>query len=272
MTVGILHPGAMGASIGGACRDDVIWCVAGRSDATRSRARTAGFREVDTLAELVSVSDVVVSVCPPAAAVDVADAIAVLGFDGIYVDANAVAPDTARAVGERFAQFVDGGIIGPPVHQPGTTRLYLAGDRAAEVARHWAGSSLDVRPIDGPPGSASALKAAYAGWTKGSAALLLAVRALARAERVESALLEEWAISQPDLSDRSLASAGAVAPKGWRFAGEMDEIAAAFAADGLPDGFHAAAADVYQRLADWKDDTSASPDAVIDSLLRSPGE
>jgi hypothetical protein len=88
---------------------------------------------------------------------------------------------------------------------------------------------------------------AYAAWTKGTAALLLAARALARAEGVEEALLAEWAISQPGLADRWTGAARSAAAKGWRWIAEMEEIAAAMAAAGLPEGFHRAAAEVYRR-------------------------
>jgi Domain of unknown function (DUF1932) len=91
------------------------------------------------------------------------------------------------------------------------------------------------------------VKMAYASWTKGSAALLLAARALARAEGVEEALLAEWGISQPGLAERSAGSARAAAAKGWRWVAEMEEIAETMAAAGLPDGFHHAAAEVYRR-------------------------
>ena len=97
------------------------------------------------------------------------------------------------------------------------------------------------------PTAASAVKMSYAAWTKGTAALLLAVRTLAAEERVEDTLLAEWALSQPSLADRSRAAARSAATKGWRWVGEMEEIAAAMAAAGLPGGFHQAAADMYRR-------------------------
>ena len=89
---------------------------------------------------------------------------------------------------------------------------------------------------------------AYASWTKGSAALLLAARALARAEGVEETLLAEWGISQPGLDERSAGAAGSAAAKGWRWIAEMEEIAATMAAAGLPEGFHQAAAEIYRRF------------------------
>jgi len=92
----------------------------------------------------------------------------------------------------------------------------------------------------------------YAAWTKGTAALLLAIRAVARDLGVEDALLAEWDRTQPDLRARSEAATGSV-PKAWRFVGEMKEIAATFAAAGYPDGFALAAAEIYSRLAEFKD-------------------
>jgi 3-hydroxyisobutyrate dehydrogenase-like beta-hydroxyacid dehydrogenase len=128
---------------------------------------------------------------------------------------------------------------------PGSTRLYLSGPRAAEAAALFGGTAVDARVVP-PPGSASAVKMAYASWTKGSAALLLAARALARAEGVEPVLLEEWGLSQPGLEKRWDGADGAAKAKGWRWVGEMEEIAAAMAAAGLPEGFHQAAAEIYR--------------------------
>jgi len=214
-----------------------------------------------------------VSVCPPHAALDVARAVAARRFAGTYVDANAVSPATARnigaVVGSAGATFVDGGIVGPPPHRPGTTRLYLSGPEAGRAAAAFAGSPLAVITLDGPPGAASALKMAYAAWTKGSAALLMAVRALAAAEQVGDALLREWAQSQPDLTARSEAAAKGSASKAWRWIGEMEEIAATFAAAGLPDGFHRAAAEVYQRLARYKNAAAPPPLAEVAAVLAS---
>src|SRR6185437_13139469 len=144
------------------------------------------------------------------------------------------------------ASYVDGGIVGPPPVVPGSTRLYLSGPRAAEVQALFGGTDVDARVVP-PPGTASAVKMAYASWTKGSAALLLSARALARAEGVEPVLLEEWGMSQPGLDKRWDGADRAAAAKGWRWVAEMEEIAATMAAAGLPEGFHQAAAEIYGR-------------------------
>jgi 3-hydroxyisobutyrate dehydrogenase-like beta-hydroxyacid dehydrogenase len=251
LTVGLLHPGEMGAALGAVLRGrrtPVLWASEGRSAETARRAEDAGLEDAGTVDELVRSSGVILSVCPPHAALDVARS--VLGFTGIYVDANAISPASAHAVADTVARVVDGGIIGPPPRSPGTTRLYLSGVEADSVAELFAGTDVDARIVSEEVGAASAVKMTYAAWTKGTAALLLAVRSLARSEGIESTLLEEWALSLPELPDRSVQAAASAATKGWRWVGEMEEIAATFAAAGLPDGFHLAAADVYRAISD----------------------
>jgi 3-hydroxyisobutyrate dehydrogenase-like beta-hydroxyacid dehydrogenase len=249
--VGVLHPGEMGAAVAGGLRDrgeTVLWASAGRSRATAERAQAAGLEDAGDIGELCRRCEILLSICPPHAAVDVARAAG--GFTGIYVDANAIAPGTTRAIAELQPRFVDGGIVGPPPHEPGTTRLYLSGGEAEEIAALFAATSLDVRVVSADPGAASALKAAYAGWTKGSAALLLTVRELARAEGVEDALLDEWRLSIPKLEERIAGAERSARRKGWRWIGEMEEIAQGMAAHDLPTGFHEAAAEVFRRTAE----------------------
>jgi len=245
--VGILHPGEMGAAVGAALRErgvSVLWASAGRSPATVERAKAAGLEDTGDLGAVCRRSEVLLSICPPHAAVAVAQAAA--GFAGTYVDANAIAPETARAIASVHPRFVDGGIVGPPPTRPGTTRLYLSGEEAERIAELFAGTNVDARAITG---SASALKAGYAGWTKGSAALLLTVRELARAEGVEDALLEEWRLSIPELEERLAGAERSARRKGWRWIGEMEEIAHSMDAQDLPTGFHEAAAEVFRRAA-----------------------
>ena len=165
---------------------------------------------------------------------------------------------------------MDGGIIGPPP-RPGAdpdggdgTRLYLSGERAAEVASLFAGTPVGAL-IVGAPGAASAVKMAYAAWTKGTAALLLAARALAEAENMADPLLAEWARSQPALPGRLEGAACSAVAKGWRWDAEMTEIAASMAAAGLPDGFHLAAAEIFRRSP--RLDPAAAADAAPGDIV-----
>jgi 3-hydroxyisobutyrate dehydrogenase-like beta-hydroxyacid dehydrogenase len=248
----------MGAAVGRCLTGagyEVLWASEGRGPQTAARARDAGLTDAGTPAEVAERADVIFSICPPHAALDVAWA--VQGFGGLFVDANAISPASAREVAlmveEGGATYVDGGIIGlpPPPSPPpvagGHTRLYLSGGDAQTVRRLFDGTSLDARVIGSGAWAASSIKMAYAAWTKGTAALLLATRALASAEGVEDALLAEWAMSQPSLEDRSRAAADSATLKGWRWVAEMEEIAASMAAAGLPDGFHQAAAEIFRR-------------------------
>ena len=241
----------MGAAVGACLAEaghDVFWASAGRSRDTATRARAAGLTDVGSVAELVARSDVVFSICPPDRALELATSIG--AFRGVLVDANAIAPATAERIAATIgATYVDGGIIGPPPAERGTTRLYLSGDGAGAVASLFTSTRLDARTLAaGGPTGASALKMAYAAWTKGSAAMLVAIERAAAALDVSTALHDEWALSQPGLERRSEAAGAAAVEKGWRWTGEMREIAATLGAAGVPAGFHAAAAEVFSAF------------------------
>ena len=236
MIVGLLHPGEMGSAVGLVLQGnghEVVWASEGRSEATRARA--ASFRDAGTVSALADAAELILSICPPHAALDVAHDLA--GFDGVYVDANAISPMHAAEIAALHPRFVDGGIVGGPPNEPGTT-LYLSGSGAASVAVLFVGSDLEPRVV----ANASALKMAYAAWSKGSAAMLLAIHDVARHFDVE----EEWRLAAPELAERLPQAERAAATKGWRWIGEMEEIADTFAAAGQPDGFHRSAARVYR--------------------------
>ena len=277
-TIGLLHPGEMGAAVGRCLVEQghtVLWVPPGRGPATAHRAAAAGLTEAASLDDLTGRSEVILSVCPPQAARAVAESVTGAGFRGRYVDANAIAPQTVRALAEVVtkagAGFTDGGIIGLPP-KPGSASgpsFYLSGDGAAEVVALFDGTPVRAEVVDGGVGAASAVKLAYAAWTKGSAALLLAARALARAERVEGTLMAEWGVSQPALGRRAELAARSAATKGWRWDAEMTEIATAMAGAGLPGGFHQAAAEIF-RCAPTADPAALSdmaPGDVIELVL-----
>jgi|SRR5438093_6693852 len=159
-TIGLLHPGEMGAAVGGVLRDRgqrVVWASEGRSAETRKRAEEAGLEDAGSVEELVRRSEVILSVCPPHAALEVAASVA--GFEGVFVDANAIAPATAREAEAVIVAgggvCVDGGIIGPPPRADVTTRLYLSGAEADSIPGLFAESVLDARVLSGEVGTAS---------------------------------------------------------------------------------------------------------------------
>jgi 3-hydroxyisobutyrate dehydrogenase-like beta-hydroxyacid dehydrogenase len=269
-SIGLLHPGEMGAGIGAALVSagyEVRWASAGRRPSSRRRAEAAGLIDVGSVEAIAGTCDLVMSVCPPAAALDVARQAS--GFEGLYLDANAIAPGTARevvrAIESQGGRYVDGGIIGSPPAPGHVTHLYLSGPAAPEVREVFVKTPIDAQVISGGPAAASALKMCYAAWSKGTTALLLDVRALAAAEGVEGDLLAAWKGSVPDLGARSLTAAQQAAAKGWRWVGEMEEIAATFRSAGLPDGFHRAAAEVYRRPA--RDEEASADAATLGKVL-----
>ena len=215
-TIGLVHPGEMGAAVGAALHaggHTVLWAAEGRSTATVRRAERAGLQNAGNMGELARRAEIMLSVCPPHGAAELARSFA--GFGGIYVDANAVSPRTSQAISSQFNRFVDGAIIGVPAHTKGLIRVYLSGPEANKVADLFSGTIVDACVVSTETGTASALKMAYAAWTKGSTALLLGVQALALVEGIQEALLREWSISQPHLREQSSRAATSAVHKGW---------------------------------------------------------
>ena len=270
-SVALLHPGDMGASVG-ACLTgrgiEVGWYGLERSPSSHERAKLAALKCHTSLETLIADSDVILSICPPANAADVAQLVCPHLSDKLYVDGNAISPRKAERIAALVenagAHYVDGGIIGPPVKEGSSTRLYLSGTYAATVARMFDHSLLEVHILEQSAFAASTLKMCFAAWSKGSSALLLNVAALAAENGQLETLLEQWRNSSPALLERLPRDASRNAPKAWRFVDEMLEISQTFADAGLNQEFHSAAADVYQRLAKFKGVTS---DDVLEEVL-----
>jgi len=250
--VGLLFPGEMGALVGAAVDGDVLWTSEGRSEATRRRAEEAGFRDVGSVAELVARSEIVLSICPPAIAEEVASAVLGSGFDGLLVEANAIAPARVERIAE-LGRCVDGSIIASS-----GVNFYLSGDPddLAEVARLFPAGDVNAIPLEGGIGAASALKMAFGGWNKIGVALAAQAYAIARAYGVADALAGE-----------GVESRGIVRGSGraWRWAPEMEEVAATCAALGLPEGIPHAAAELFSRWEAHRDHP-AGLDRLLDDL------
>jgi 3-hydroxyisobutyrate dehydrogenase-like beta-hydroxyacid dehydrogenase len=272
MTIALLHPGEMGAAVG-ACLVSrgvrVVWASEKRSSASRNRADCAGFEDAGSLENALAASDAALSICVPSGALDLARQVAATNFRGIYVDANAISPAHSREIGclveNAGARFVDGGIIGLPPTPSRIVRLYMCGPAAPALAGLFAGSQTDAIVMDGQIGAASALKMCYAAWSKGETALLGIIRALARYEGVDETLMKEWRDSMPGIAEQSEHIAQR-ARKAWRWAGEMEEIAASFDAANVPSGF-LANAEVYRRLAGFKDSAELPSSEEVSACL-----
>jgi 3-hydroxyisobutyrate dehydrogenase-like beta-hydroxyacid dehydrogenase len=262
----------MGACIAQSALDsgcDVFWASEERGSMTRQRASRAGLVDLGTIERLCDECAVVLSVCPPEFAADVAEAIAATGFTGIFADLNAVAPQRKAAFATRMRgqriRFADGGIIGVPTRTRGETTLFLSGEAAHEVAACFANGAIGARVLPGEAGRASALKILFAAYNKGSIALYACLYAAAR----QYGVLDEL---QGQFAQRGVALAAVdgqilrAAPKAWRWIAEMDEISAALEAVNMPGDFHRAAAAVYERLARFKDTGRLELSDVLSSV------
>jgi 3-hydroxyisobutyrate dehydrogenase-like beta-hydroxyacid dehydrogenase len=232
--VGLLFPGSMGAPVGGAVRAEVLWASEGRSETTARRAAEAGLVDVGSVEELVRSSEIVLSICPPAIAEEVAEHVAALGFEGLFVDANAISPQRMERIAGLLPNVVDGSILG----REGS--FYLSGEPGSveQVAALFEGSEVRAIPLAAEIGAASALKMAYGGWNKIGVALAAQAHAIARAYGVTEAL-EHEGIAGSRVEQ--------LAPRAWRWGPEMEEVADTAAALGLPDGMGRGAAELYAR-------------------------
>lgn len=253
----------MGSAMGASWRaggTDVVTCVDGRSARTRELVEQAGLRTVPHPAEVTG-ADLVVSIVPPdharAAARSIAETAQVAGTHPLVADLNAIAPSTAALIGETLRQagldFVDGSISGPPPHprRQRATRLYLSGERAAEIgaiANPW----TDTFVLGGEVGQASALKMCTASVYKGTNALIMQALLTAAANGVVEQVLADFSRTWPDTVPGWPLDIALAASKSARYVGEMREIARAQAAVGLPAEVFEGVAAAYERAAETR--------------------
>ncbi len=258
-TVAIISPGEMGCAVGSALKSgglDVIACLAGRSPLTRKRAEDAGFQDVPSIEDLLGKADLVLSIVPPASALgiarEVASAMKSSGHTPPYVECNAISPNSTRHAGEAIskagADYIDGGIVGPPPGKGKPPRFYVSGERAGLMTA-LDGKGIDVRPIGNEIGRASGLKMCYASLTKGTLALQTAVLIVAEALGLTSELQKELLSSREAVYRQIESGAQRLPSVSARYIGEMEEIAATYSAAGVTPKFHQGALDVYRHLA-----------------------
>ncbi|MGW0538033.1 DUF1932 domain-containing protein [Streptomyces sp. NPDC003032] len=250
----------MGAAVGAqatAAGHRVLWVSADRSSASRERAEQAGLVPAASLSEALSESDVVLSLCPPHAAEQVASSVASYDYREIYVEANAISPQRTQRITSNMppeCTVLDGAIIGPPPASGRTARLYLAGPASAvgQLAKAFAATSVQVREAGMELGSASALKMAFAGYQKAARVLAGVAHALADTHGVAELLTAEAeAMPANILADPDYLPS--VAARAWRWAPEMEEIEEALKAASLPTEFASAAATVMKHWEAGKD-------------------
>jgi 3-hydroxyisobutyrate dehydrogenase-like beta-hydroxyacid dehydrogenase len=265
----------MGAGVGERLTENgctVLTLLDGRSAASVARAQKAGMRAAKP-AEIAA-ADMILSIVPPgdapALAEQLAPALRATNGKPVYVDCNAISPDTvariATVIGATGCAFVDGGIIGGPPRagQPGPV-FYLSGEAADRVPPLATG--LRIKLLTGPAGQASALKMSYAGLTKGLTALGAAVALAAGRAGVGEALHAELAESQSALLTRLERNVPDMFPKAYRWVAEMEEIARFVGACAEAKTFQGIAG-LYARLAADLDGARQETDALAAFFAR----
>ncbi|MFI5049591.1 MAG: DUF1932 domain-containing protein [Gaiellales bacterium] len=255
-TVGVISPGAMGSAIGrslAAGGHRVLVSTDGRSDRTRVLAAGAGLEPVAGIDEVAAGADVVLSVVPPGSARDVLAGVVASGASPLFADLNAVSPDTVREL-ERTAaaagiDLVDGSISGPPPRRDGSTRLYLSGSRAGEVAA-LEPQGMRAVVLGDRVGAASGLKMCTASVYKGTALLLTHACRTALHEGVLDEALADLRLSAPCLVEDPERWIATAASKAERYVAEMREIAATQSGAGLPAELFEAIAACYASVAE----------------------
>ncbi|GGX29380.1 DUF1932 domain-containing protein [Streptomyces chryseus] len=274
-TVGILHPGSMGAAVAACAATNaaaVLWCETGRSTASVERAAQFGLTPVATMAELLERSDIVISLCPPAAAEDLARDVAGHRFAGVYVEANAINPVRTQRIAALLAPaaaVVDGGVVGSPPVGGKTPTLYLSGpaDATARIEALFAGTAIQAAALGTEVGKASALKLSYAAFQKTSRVLVALAVGMAREHGVDQELIEvaskrtDSYLSEPQYVAKTAARA-------WRWGPELEEAADALAAAGLPPEVLRAAASTLARWHEVKDNSELTLTDALDRLAQ----
>jgi len=280
--IGIIAQGMMGAGVGRRLHESgakVRTLLSGRSQASAERAKAAGMAAAADERELLSGADFFLSVLPPGEAEPLArklaPTLATLDRKPVYIDCNAVSPQTAMRIGEIIAptgaHFVDAGIIGGPPRPGYSPTIYASGPTASQTAvlRDW---GIDWRVIDGPIGAASGLKMSYAGITKGTTAIASAMLLGAARAGCAEALIAELTESQPEMLARMRSGIPRMYDKAYRWVAEMQEISDFLEQNPPSRDIYAAVARLYEYIAAAEAEKEPRPDNAVRTLDRVLGK
>ena len=274
--IGFLHPGDMGVFLAHSVQNsgyEALWFSEQRSQSTRQRAEQQAMVEVSSLVELCEQSSVIISICPPHAASDVAHQVLQQPFSGIFVEANAISPELSKKLSAAFAKkgvsYVDAAVFGGTNLTSKNTQIFLSGPKADHIASCFSSGPVIPKVISDEIGKASATKMCHSMYSKGIRAMLHTVVSAAEHYDVRDNLEHLWAKDNVNFSENTYKNMQRTSKKAWRFSGEMDEISSTFHSLGLPDGFSQAASEVYRRLAKFKEyDQEPDIEEIINALIR----
>ena len=274
----VIAQGIMGAGVGGRLHEsgaEVRTLLSGRSQASAQRAKAAGMTPAADERQLLAGADFFLSILPPGEAEALAhrltQPLAALDKKPVYIDCNAVSPQTAMRIGDIIApsgaDFVDAGIIGGPPRPGYSPTIYASGPTASQTAvlRDW---GIDWRVIDGPVGAASGLKMSYAGITKGTTAIASAMMLGAARFGCAEALIAELSESQPGLLGQFRNSIPRMYDKAYRWVAEMKEISDFLEQNPPSRDIYDAISRLYGYLAEAEAEAERGPQNAVRTLDR----
>ena len=257
-TIAILSPGEMGHAIGSSLIDqgfNVTTCLKDRSPRTRQLSNLAEIRDIKDFNVMVTEADLILSILAPSNALNLAgrvsSALRETGHQTIFVDCNAVSPETATKLDSMIrdtgSKFIDASIVGSPPGKGTPPRMYVSG-RQSDLMKQLNGPNMTVISLGDTVGRASGIKMCYAALTKGTSALHIALLAAAETMGLSKELKQELVYSQSEIYRNMERHLPSIPMKAGRWVGEMEEIARTFERVGIPGNFHLGAAGIFDLL------------------------
>jgi 3-hydroxyisobutyrate dehydrogenase-like beta-hydroxyacid dehydrogenase len=258
-TIAIMSPGNMGSAIGKFLAEggfEVVSCLAGRSDFTKERALSCGFRDAGSIEDMVAAADLVLSILDPAKVEEIATAIAAAmratDRELVFADCNATSPATALKLNGIIegagGRFVDVGIIGGAPNRKENFPNFCTSGPHADLLLPLDGKGVHILKVGDEIGAGSAIKICNGAWNKGAFALYTAVMMAAEHYGFTEILRERLPGSQAGTVDKLDEAINRLPSLSGRYIGEMDQVAETFGSIGLPDGFHQASAELFRML------------------------
>ncbi|KYJ87630.1 NAD(P)-dependent oxidoreductase [Sulfurovum riftiae] len=274
--VGFLYPGDMGVFLAHSVQNsgyETLWCSEQRSQSTCQRAEQQDMVEVSSLVELCEQSSIIISICPPHAASDVAYQVLQQHFTGIFVEANAISPELSKRLSAAFAKkgvsYVDAAVFGGTNLTSKNTQIFLSGSKGEQIASIFSSGPVISKVISDEIGKASATKMCHSMYSKGIWAMLHTAVSAAEHYGIRDQLESLWIKNNVNFTENTYKNMQRTSKKAWRFSAEMNEISSTFHAAGLPDGFSKASSEVYRRLVKFKEyDQEPDIEEIINTLLR----
>ncbi len=192
----------------------------------------------------------------------------------VYIDCNAIAPQTLAGIAKMFGDRVcrsstDRSSAARRRRAMARARDFICPGPIKAEADTLKQLGIDTRVLSTTLGDASTLKMSYAGITKGFQALGASMALGAGRNGAQESLVEELKFSQPQLYGWLSKSMPSMYDKAYRWDGEMREIAKFLLPEQGASTMLTGAADLYVHIAE---DNRAGPTSeIISSLNRFVG-